>query len=303
MYHKASENNNKEIKIVLQGGLGDHLLVTPFIRFFKESGEYKQITCSVEATARQIFDKNPFIDKLSIHKAGHYLFEALPDKSVDLFTPGFKVSLNETGGGVLYTINQLIKGNLSSISITKKISEFYNINLKSYDLKVYTIEEDQLWANQYIKKFSGKPFVILHGTSPLEEKRLSKSIYDGIINGLKDTFYIVEIDSGSFVCQQLDHKIPYPEIRQFIELSKRAHCIISSDSFPGHVAAATNTPGIILFGPTNPLAYGHAQNYNFRDPNCEVCANSPRRKLCKKAVCMERFNVNKILDTVKSARR
>jgi ADP-heptose:LPS heptosyltransferase len=46
------------------------------------------------------------------------------------------------------------------------------------------------------------------------------------------------------------------DLRQLIELCRRARLVVSADSGPMHVAAAVGTPVLALFGPADPAATG-----------------------------------------------
>jgi ADP-heptose:LPS heptosyltransferase len=46
------------------------------------------------------------------------------------------------------------------------------------------------------------------------------------------------------------------DLRQLIELCRRARLVVSADSGPMHVAAALGTPVLALFGPADPAATG-----------------------------------------------
>jgi ADP-heptose:LPS heptosyltransferase len=45
-------------------------------------------------------------------------------------------------------------------------------------------------------------------------------------------------------------------IGQLAALLARANCILTVDNGPGHIAAAQGTPGVYLFGPTDPRIFG-----------------------------------------------
>jgi ADP-heptose:LPS heptosyltransferase len=93
-----------------------------------------------------------------------------------------------------------------------------------------------------------------------------------------------------------------PGLRRSAALFKRMSCVVTVDSFPGHLAAAVNTPAVVLFGPSNPQAFGHKNNINIRTSECPVCANTLRIKQCKKPKCLEDIPpaliVEKILSNV-----
>jgi len=61
-------------------------------------------------------------------------------------------------------------------------------------------------------------------------------------------------------------------IPELVALIEQAGAIVSNDTGPGHIAAATPTPTVILFGNTNPLRLGP-----YRRPECIVAIDSDSR--------------------------
>jgi len=61
-------------------------------------------------------------------------------------------------------------------------------------------------------------------------------------------------------------------IGELIALFDRAGAAVSNDTGPGHIALATGTPGVIIFGNTNPLRLGP-----YRRPECIAAVNLDKR--------------------------
>jgi lipopolysaccharide heptosyltransferase I len=61
-------------------------------------------------------------------------------------------------------------------------------------------------------------------------------------------------------------------IPELIALCGQAGAAVSNDTGPGHIALATNTPGVIVFGNTNPLRLGP-----YRRPECIAAVNLEKR--------------------------
>jgi ADP-heptose:LPS heptosyltransferase len=61
-------------------------------------------------------------------------------------------------------------------------------------------------------------------------------------------------------------------IPELVALFNHAAMVVSNDTGPGHIALSTETPGVILFGNTNPLRLGP-----YKRPQCIVAVNLEER--------------------------
>jgi lipopolysaccharide heptosyltransferase I len=61
-------------------------------------------------------------------------------------------------------------------------------------------------------------------------------------------------------------------IPELIALFNQAAAVVSNDTGPGHIALSTDTPGVIIFGNTNPLRLGP-----YNRPECSAAVNIEKR--------------------------
>jgi len=78
--------------------------------------------------------------------------------------------------------------------------------------------------------------------------------------------------------------------------------LVSNDSGPAHIAALTQTPSLVLFGPEAPLLYrplGQARTLYAALP-CSPCirASNQRRSSCDNNLCMQAISVESVLAAV-----
>jgi ADP-heptose:LPS heptosyltransferase len=294
---------NDSLRIVINGGLGDHLLITPFIRHFKKSGRYKHICCVIHRNSLELFDQNPYIDSL-IPCTGNDLFLwGLPEKGFDVFSPYVAVedidNVHDLGS---IESNHIFNFNLDDRPVVRQVCEYYGIELENRSLELYTTEEDEQWADEFTAQWTGKKIVYLNTSSVLENKNYPLPLWQEVVDRLTRTpgqsIVILEFPGER---QPLSGTIPLPIVpglRRSGALFKRLSCVVTVDSFPGHLAAAVNARAIVLFGPSNPLAFGHPGNINIRTGKCQVCANTERRRQCKKPVCLEDITPASIVEAV-----
>ncbi|MHC4386633.1 MAG: glycosyltransferase family 9 protein, partial [Planctomycetota bacterium] len=86
-------------------------------------------------------------------------------------------------------------------------------------------------------------------------------------------------------------------IPELVALFEQAGAVISNDTGPGHIALATETPGVIIFGNTNPLRLGPYQR-----PGCIVAVDPENRgieiKDTKSAHRIENVTVEMVLEKI-----
>jgi ADP-heptose:LPS heptosyltransferase len=80
--------------------------------------------------------------------------------------------------------------------------------------------------------------------------------------------------------------------------------MVTNDSGPAHIAAATNLPTIVLFGPETPKLYGPlgAARVLYAGLACSPCATAynHRSTVCTDNVCMQSIGVEVVFSEVKS---
>ena len=308
MFPPEPHKKNDSLRIVINGGMGDHLLITPFIKHFKRSGLYKHICCVVHENSLELFDRSPYIDSL-IPCSGNDLFLwGLPEKNFDVFTPYVAVEdiedIHDIRSGI--RSSHIFNFNLENTPVIRQICEYYGIRLEDESLDIHTAKDDEEWADNFLAGWPGKTFVYLNTSSVLENKNyplpLWQEVVDLLLKEAGDRIIILEFPRKEGKLSGTSMLPFIPGLRRSAALFKRMSCIVTVDSFPGHLAAAVDTRAIVLFGPSNPLAFGHKRNINIRTSRCDVCANTSRIKQCKKPKCLEDISPASIVKSILSVR-
>lgn len=126
-----------------------------------------------------------------------------------------------------------------------------------------------------------QPFVIFHPGSARIEKFWQPDRWAEVIKTAMDRWHVTPVLTGGVSPQEKAHvaeiesKLPRPTGRSgpnVVDLSGKidlltlgaliaqARLLVTVDSAPMHLAAATNTPQVILFGPTNPFHWRPRQD-------------------------------------------
>ena len=111
-----------------------------------------------------------------------------------------------------------------------------------------------------------RPYLILHPGSARTEKLWEPERWAEVVDGFKNKDFDLVLTSGPSADEQA-HVAAITKLtrKQTVDLSgktdlltlaaliARAELLVTVDSAPMHLAAATHTPQVILFGPTNPF--------------------------------------------------
>ena len=292
----------RELVVVAIGGLGDILLLTPFIRHFRETGRYHRIVCLCSPRAVQLLDCNPFVDEVISCEANERLFWAIPQENREVFSPYRDISLNaEPSGEVRIAVEGGFNPGHGRRPAIEAIARHARIRIRSRQMEVFTTEADQVAASEIYGLGGGRPAVLVGFESLLTEKNLPVKIRREIRVRLRRAGLILFEVSGHTLRIGKSH-LPLPALRTMSELAKLCSAILTVDSFLGHLAGAVGTPAVVLFGPSNPAIYGHPTNRNLRPSLCPPCAGSPRRRECNSPHCMSAFRSDLIAHaTIKAA--
>lgn len=286
---------SRRIKIVVTGGLGDCLLATPFIRNFKQSGRYDEVWCAAPEAAGQIFDSNPFIDRFIPCAGSDLLVWAVPEEDWDVFSPYIEAASPDThGAGMTIPMRHIFRPNRVAKPVVQQVAEFHRIVLTDETPEIFITADDHAWANQTMAAVGDRRGLFFNPASRLPEKDLPAGLAQQIVDRLKQQFYIFQLP-GPSEADGVFTLSPFPTVRQVAALFARIDGVLTVDSFPGHLATAMGTPAVVLFGPSNSETFGHPENENISAKVCPPCADTPRRKVCRKYRCMDAMPISDIV--------
>lgn len=278
-----------DLVIVAIGGLGDLLLLTPFIRHFRETGRYHKIHCLCPTRALQLFDHNPCIDQVISCQANERLFWTIPQENREVFSPfqRFRVE-SQPPGEARIVVSSGVNPGRGHWPAIEAISRQSRIHLRSHRMEIFTTRRDRIAAARICARAGGRRVVLVNFESVLKEKNLPVCLRRGIRRRLRRAGLVLFEVSGNRL-RVGRSKLPLPGLRTMSELAKRCSVILTVDSFLGHLATAVGTRAVVLFGPSNPAVYGHPANQNLRPAACVPCGGTARRRKCPAPLCMSAF--------------
>lgn len=293
----AQQGMQKEIKVIAAGGLGDCLMLTPFIRYFKLTAGYNHVVVVTHKKARDLFNGNPYIDRILTCKEEDIFFMGMPEVGCDIFSPYYVITPSQQDDGqIALKIERKQKLNLIDSPAIEQIARFENIPLQDSAMEVFFSDQDQQWAEALLATLPQKPTILVNTQSPLNEKEYPLDLWQQVIAQLANEFNILQLGQSTLAATQA--VAPMPSIGQSSALFSRVSAIVSIDSFPVHLAHAVGTRAVVLWGPTNAKAYGYNEHINLRDQRCPPCANTPELHTCTDRICLSGITPEIVAESV-----
>jgi len=234
--------------LVVEGGVGDHILATPMIRSFRNKHSNAEI--GVISTHSRVFQNNPRADLFyDASEPMDFWHRFVRGNEENCFRPN------------IYEKNRMNQKK----AMRKAICECYNIEDDNGPLELFTTPQEDGAVDQFLSQFK-LPVVVLHGCGGrvrfANTKRTHNKDYPidymvEIIKNLMQRFQFVQMGIDG---EPKIEGIPLfwnTTIGEAFALAKKCYTFIAIDSFFAHAAAAFNKKGIVLWGSTSVKAYGH----------------------------------------------
>lgn len=94
--------------------------------------------------------------------------------------------------------------------------------------------------------------------------------WDQVIKGIKDPVVQVGVEGEKQIAQDFRKNLPISELRGLI---RDCRTWVSVDSFFQHLAWDEGKPGIVLWGVSDPLIFGHPENVNLLRDRMHLAQN------------------------------
>ena len=282
------------------GGLGDLLLLTPLIRHVARTDPRRLILCVCPLRAKELFDRNPHIDRLIVCSGPEIWCWALPREDREVFAPFHQVELESSPRGAIRIVTREGLNPARGHGVAaEQIAKHFGQTLDDSRPEIFTTRADRAAAGRLMAFCGGKPGVLLGFESPWLQKRLPVEIRRETRRRLRQMgCTLLEVTGRRLRIGSL--LLPLPGIRTMAEVARRCAAIVTVDSFLGHLAAAVEKPAVVLFGVADPAIYGHPTNCNLQSGACRPCGGTMRRKRCAQAVCMSAFSAEAITEAVRN---
>lgn len=353
------KSDPKAILIICHQRIGDVLFITPIIFSLKLRWPLAEIDVLVTDQTEKILENNPYIrNVLTIARKSTFHEEWFLAKSLwrryDLsiattantksIKHGFLASKYRVGfyqGGLSGWFKKLTLN--KSVSYNDDKSHVVRHNLKLIEAlgikpnttaKVYWSKEDQETLEFLLPKEPDK-FVVLHPFPRFQYKMWHQQGWKDVIKWLIDQKIHVVLTGSSIPKEMLYIESIFKEFSDKITnlsakislsmmgcLMSKASAYVGVDTAPTHIAAASGTPTISLFGPSNLVRWGpwpmNCQStlspYQLKgsqrqgnvivlqpDFSCTPCLKEGcERNIDSKSQCLEQFPSEKVIQELSS---
>jgi ADP-heptose:LPS heptosyltransferase len=272
---------NSSIRIVAWGGVGDAILTTPLFRAIKEQlpGSRTIVYCP-SYKHYDVFLNNPYIDKLK--KLGRLTMTAggLLERFrlVKWFSPAY---------------GNLLPGLFYSKNATEIIAEMFGIALEHKQVMIFLTSEEEEVGKRLVSQYSMP--VAIHVTSTCSsDKNWPISHWTELVRrNPQYTFLQLGLPNEELIPGVVDLRAEIPPLRAQFAVLKYVRAFVGVDSSFSNATNAFGTPGVVLYGPSTPLVWGHSNNHNlYLGLPCAPCLDILQGAPCPYgAPCMSGISV------------
>jgi ADP-heptose:LPS heptosyltransferase len=288
---RGKEDRTKRVLVViLEGGIGDHLLATPMIRGLRAKYPMNEWTIVLLAMFHEVFGyqdpeyndadhficMNPNIDHLySMRMPSNFYSEWARNADAVLSRNPYHMSPHRLGAK----------------HMAHSICDLYEVRFDQLRLDYYMTAIEDLQARKLFQTFDN-PVVVVHPCSALdpvkkikvgENKDWYMDRWQGIVSWLVNKNYeVIQIGlKGEPILNNVFSMVGNTTVREVAGLVKYADFFISIDSLLVHFAKAFNRLGVVLWGRTNPYRVGYTEHSNlFKLHSCpELFCGRPEGQL------------------------
>lgn len=244
----------KKIALVIEGGVGDHILSTVALRQLREKN--KDADIGVIATHPRTLLYNPNITKL--YDAG---------EPMDFYERYIK--LNDPKNCFRPNVYERFRMNQET-PIIDSLCSIFKVENDNKPPEVFITDQEEGSVKHFLSQFRS-PVIPIHltgsslkfnNTKRTQNKDYPLELMEQVIKKLMYKYQFVQIGINDEPRFNWVPSFWNTTTGEAFALAKLCHSFISIDSFFPHAAAVFNNPGVVLFGSTSKKAYGHKIHCN-----------------------------------------
>jgi ADP-heptose:LPS heptosyltransferase len=261
-------------ELYILGGLGDCLLYTPLIKYLYRNGKEKVSVYVFSQNHKAILQNNPYCSVELLN------YDNFINKNPEYYQPFFY--------GVYLP-------SLSSKSKAAKIiaKSFNALELENEIPEIFLTKKELRIGKNLISNF--KNTIVINPTGACSKnKEWIYERWNEVVRMLSEfTFIQVGLETEKLIEGVVDFRVGY-SLREQLAILANSRLYLGVDSFWAHAAAALNVKGVVLFGASTPVIWGHDNNVNiYKGISCSPCidwigeANCPYSKKCMSLITTE----------------
>ena len=274
----SAESSEKPLRIVILGGIGDALLVTPVLRALGQMNPKRRIVIWGDPVHESIFRHNPNVSKFRrLRHIQAFLFNAV---GAARWFPYVATDYGCFMPTVIY-----------GTSAVGLLSELFNVPLQNERPELFLTEGENAKASELLRPLK-RPLVAIHVRAQCSEnKNWSLEYWKELVASFPDITFVQIGKREPLVDGARDYT--GTPLRDAFAIMKHCDAFIGVDSVFAHATVAFGTRGIVLFGPSSPGVWGHASNINlYSQRYCSPCLDLLRASPCPFGkACMNEISV------------
>ncbi len=135
--------------------------------------------------------------------------------------------------------------------IVRQVARRYGIPLSDESLEMFTSPEDEVWAEDYVRRNHERPILLLSRHSSANYKEYPPERWQEVVDRFSCELTVLDLSEPKAAMRGATALWPFPSLRRVAALFRRVRCVAAVDTFAAHLAAAVGTPAVVLFGPAD----------------------------------------------------
>jgi ADP-heptose:LPS heptosyltransferase len=265
--------NTNKILLITLSNIGDAVMTTPVLEALHRRYPQAVIDIVTDARASELFAHCPYRgailnkDKRAGWRGTLALVRQLRNTHYDLV-----VDLRTDGLTLLLRARQRLTRRKARMPGYHAVERHFGVvadHLDNTDIpatRLWLSPAEQEFARQQLSALPGQRWLALAPGARWQPKRWPTQNFQALVEQLQSEFDAVILlgDSSEMaICADLGKDLSLPVINlagktnllQTAAILEQARLFVGNDSGPGHMAAATGTPTVTLFGPGEPARY------------------------------------------------
>jgi ADP-heptose:LPS heptosyltransferase len=252
--------NDRGFALLGWGGIGDMIVCTPAIKALKLANPDASIHFYGSGLHKQALLHNPFIDR--IVTVPHWKLYNAYEKYARIV------------GRTTCRLNfqRISPGFLDDRSVVDMAAEHLGVTITDRKIQIKLTAEEIVGAEQRLSGLK-KPVILIHAHSRSSQHHMwFHERWDQLVNSLPE-YDFVQVGWGDEVpIKGATHLLGSTSLREAFALLSRATSFVGVNSSMNHASNAFGVPGVVLFGDSSPVYWGHANNTNiYVHKECSPC--------------------------------
>jgi ADP-heptose:LPS heptosyltransferase len=286
----------KKIILVSWGHIGDAIVCTPMLRALKESNPNSKIILYAHRRDHLlVFKNNPHIDSLrylSVYwmwRYPYHLFAYLFNKKLVQYFP------------LRYQRIHIYEHIYNKRNVKMIAGDIFNLSLANTNVQLFLTLKEERKAREKLAPFKNVVLMHIHSRSSVNH-HWNIEHWNELVKQLPQCTFIQIGHLDEPCVEGAQDWRGQTSLREAFSLLKYASSFVGVDSGIAHATNAFGIPGVVLFGDSSPVYWGHDNNINiYKNVACSPCYYHLLSAKCPyNHECMETITVREVKEALVS---